>query len=181
MSLSTPLFGSPLHGSKVSLRPFDKCDITLEYINWLNNPKVVQYSNQRFRIHTLESSMHYLSTFDWESSYLLAICSLVTGLHLGTLTIYRNLNHGTADVGILLGAPQSWGQGLGQDAFRIVVRTLKESLQVRKVTAGTMAENKAMVGILESTGFRLEAVRSAQEIFEGRPVDLLYYAQFLNT
>ena len=45
----------PLPGKQVFLRPFTLADISAEYIAWLNDPRVVRYSNQRFLTHTRES------------------------------------------------------------------------------------------------------------------------------
>jgi RimJ/RimL family protein N-acetyltransferase len=49
---------------------------------------------------------------------------------------------------------------------------------LRKVTGGAMRANVAMVRIMEKSGMTLEAVRGAQELLEGKPQDLLYYAKF---
>ena len=35
-----------------------------------------------------------------------------------------------------------------------------------------------MVKIMEQSGMQLEAVRHQQELIDGQPVDLLYYARF---
>lgn len=168
----------PLQGAKVSLRVFQENDITKAYIGWLNNPQVVRYSNQRFRQHTRESSLQYLATFDRCSNHFFAICDGATGAVVGTLTVYRNLHHRTADIGIMVGDPASWGRGIGLDAFRTMAQSLVRSGQMRKLTAGAVAENKAMLRIMERAGFELEAVRCGQELLDGRPVDLLYYARF---
>ena len=53
-----------------------------------------------------------------------------------------------------------------------------ENKDVRKVTGGTMKANTAMVRIMEKSGMTLEAVRGGQELLEGKPHDLLYYAKF---
>lgn len=178
MVFSAPLLEQPLSGARVILRAFQKSNITSDYIGWLNNPKVVRYSNQRFHQHTHESSRQYLATFTDSSNHLFAIYDRVTEVVVGTLTIYQNLHHRTADIGIMIGNPASWGYGIGLDTFRTVTQALERSGQVRKITAGTIAENKAMVRIMERTGFELEAVRRGQELLEGQPVDILYYARF---
>ena len=100
---------------------------------------------------------------------------------LGTLTVYANLHHQTADIGILIGATQHWGQGLGQEAFELAMRALASTGQIRKITAGTMACNVGMVKIMERSGMHLEATRKAQELLDGQPMDVLYFAQFVNT
>lgn len=170
--------GLPLEGTKVRLRAFQGDDITPVYLGWLNDPRVVRYSNQRFRRHTAETSQQYLATFAGSTNHFLSICNRDGGAMVGTLTVYRNLHHGTADIGILVGDPATWGRGLGLDAFRTMAQALEQSGQVRKLTAGTLAVNQGMVRIMERAGFELEAVRRGQELLEGQPVDIVYYARF---
>lgn len=175
---SSTLLGQPLEGAQVKLRAFQESDITPAYVGWLNDPEVVRYSNQRFRQHTCESSQQYLASFAESANHFLAICDRSNGAVVGTLTVYRNLHHGTADVGIMVGDPATWGKGFGLDAFRTVAQALERSGQVRKLTAGTLAVNQGMVRVMERAGFELEAVRRGQELVEGQPVDVVYYARF---
>jgi ribosomal-protein-alanine N-acetyltransferase len=177
-TLPTLFPGGRIEGAKTFLRPFQENDITPAYLGWLNNPQVVRYSNQRFKQHTVETSRQYLATFAGSTNNFLAICDHAGGAMVGTLTIYRNLHHGTADIGILLGDPTTWRRGFGLDAFCTVAQALERSRQVRKLTAGTVAVNQGMVRIMERAGFELEAVRRAHEELDGQPVDVFYYARF---
>jgi ribosomal-protein-alanine N-acetyltransferase len=172
------LLVKPLVGAKISLRTFEEGDVTATYIGWLNDSQTVRFSNQRFLHHSLESARAYLATFVDSHNHFFAICDLTSGIVIGTLTVYQNRHHGTADIGIMIGDPASWGQGIGLDAFCTMVQELERRGQVRKLTAGAVSENKAMIRIMERAGFELEAVRRGQELLEGRPVDLLYYARF---
>ena len=94
------------------------------------------------------------------------------------MTIYRNENHGTADIGLMMGNKSYWRQGLGLEAWRVVLKELLKEPSIRKVTGGTARPNTGMVKIMEQSGMKLEAVRHQQELIEGKPVDLLYYAKF---
>ena len=49
---------------------------------------------------------------------------------------------------------------------------------MRKVTAGTLAENKSMIRLAEKTQMIKDGMRSEHMLFEGRPVDLIYFAKF---
>lgn len=170
--------GQRLDGGRVYLRPFNGSDITPVYLGWLKNPEVVRFSNQRFRNHTEETCRQYLSTFVDSENHFLAICESATNIMVGTLTVYRNLNHGTADIGIMVGDPRVWGKGIGLDAFSAVVKGLEQSGEVRKITAGTLLANLGMIRILERAGFKHEATRYGQELVDGVPVDVVYYAKF---
>lgn len=170
-----------IDGLRLRLTRFTKGHVNASYIGWLNDPKVVTYSNQRFISHTSETCLHYLQGFSGTSNCFYAIEEVATGQMLGTLTVYANLHHHTADIGILIGPKQHWGQGLGQEAFELAMRELASTGQIRKITAGTMACNVGMVKIMERSGMHLEATRKAQELLDGQPVDVLYFAQFVNT
>jgi RimJ/RimL family protein N-acetyltransferase len=171
---------SRLEGQKIYIRPFVASDITSEYLGWLNNKIVTKYSNQRFKQHTLESSINYVTSFQNTSNHFLAICNYLNNNVVGTLTVYHSTQHGTADIGILVGDPESWGTGIGLDAFKTVVLTLEKCSSVRKICAGTVRPNTRMVKIIEKTGLFLEATRRNHEIFEGQPVDILLYAKLCN-
>jgi RimJ/RimL family protein N-acetyltransferase len=162
------------------LRDFLVSDITPAYLDWLNDFRVVRYSNQRFLRHTFGTSRQYLASFAKSANHFLAICDREGGVLIGTLTVYCNLNHGTADIGILVGDPANWGRGFGLDAFCTVAQELERSGQFRKLTAGTLGVNQAMVSILERAGFEFEAVRRGQELLDGLPVDIVYFGRFCN-
>jgi ribosomal-protein-alanine N-acetyltransferase len=169
---------SPLASERVLVRPFTASDISDAYLGWLRDPEVVRFSSQRFRVHTRETCQAYLASFEHSTNHFLAICDRQSGSMLGTLTVYRSIPHGTADIGIMVGQRQVWGQGFGAEAFCLVLSALKDSGVIRKVTAGTLAANRGMVRILEKAGMRHEATRHAQELLDGAPVDVVYHAIF---
>ena len=186
---ATPL-PSLLRGRRVRLRPFTAADITDAYIGWLNDPEVVRYSNQRFVRHTRESCERYFGSFAGSANLFVSLRVMRAGaaadadqgegdeLAVGTLTAYRSQPHGTADVGILLGERAVWGQGIGLEAWQLLTDWLVTTAGVRKVTAGTLACNRAMLAVAERSGMVREAVRRAQELVDGVPTDIVYFARF---
>jgi ribosomal-protein-alanine N-acetyltransferase len=173
-----PALRGPLAGGLVSVRPFTAGDISPAYLGWFRDPEVVRFSNQRFRTHTSESCQAYLATFLGSANHFLAICERETEAMLGTMTVYRSVPHGTADIGIMVGERRVWGQGIGAEAFCLVQAVLQASGVIRKVTAGTLSVNRGMVRIMEKAGMQHEATRHAQELVDGAPVDVVYYAKF---
>lgn len=176
--MKLPVIQTLLQGKKVELRPFATADITPAYIGWLNDARVTRFSNQRFRRHDQASSEAYLATFAGSDNLFISIRDRADGHAIGTMTVYFAPHHGTADVGILIGERTIWGRGYGQDAWNTVVDWLSCHEAIRKVTAGTLANNQGMITLMERSGMILEATRKAQEIVAGCPVDILYYAKF---
>jgi len=169
---------SGLVGDKVRLRPFGPDDITETYIGWLNDPVVTRYSNQRFRTHTRRSGEAFLAGFDGSPNLFLNLRAATTGEAIGTMTAYANPYHGTCDVGIMIGARECWGGGYGQEAWNLLTGWLLYQRGVRKLTAGCLAANVAMVRLMERAGMAPDGVRKGQEIIDGEPIDIVHYAKF---
>lgn len=167
-----------LVGNRLLVRPFIKKDISDTYLGWLLDPEVVRFSNQRFKVHTRESCQDYLSSFSGTKNHFLAINDRRSGSILGTMTVYFNVSHGTADIGIMIGERKIWGLGIGSEAFSLILSVLHDSGQVRKATAGTISINHSMVRICEKSGMHLEATRVGHELIDGVPTDINYYAKF---
>ena len=168
----------PLRGKAIELKPFLVADINDSYIGWLNDQNVVKYSNQRFFVHNMESCLRYQASFKNTDNLFMVIRRLSDGKMIGTITAYVSKHHCTADVGILIGDKAVWGMGYGLDAWITFTNWLLDRSDIRKLTAGTLACNFGMIKLMERSGMVLEATRKAQELIEGQPTDILYYAKF---
>lgn len=165
----------PLQGEKTRVRLLKESDLSTEYISWLNDNETVRLSNQRFFKHNKASVRKFFRSFLGSPNAFLAIEDVRTLGLVGTITVYTQPHHGTADVGILLGQR---GKGYGKEAWSMTIGWLLDLCRVRKVTAGTLSCNQAMIHLLESAGMHREGIRIAQEIVEGEPYDIVYYAKF---
>lgn len=162
-----------LRGQQVTLRPFTVADIGADYVGWLNDRDLMKFSNQRFRAHSTESCRAYVDSFAGSANLFMAIehgAALV-----GTMSVYRSAAHGTADIGLMIG--RGGGRGWGRDAWTTMLGHLLAQ-GTRKVTGGTLRCNVPMVKIMQACGMQPDGVRSAQELVDGQPQDVLYFAKF---
>lgn len=167
-----------LESERLRLVPFTAAHIQADYIAWLNDPQIVQFSNQRFNQHNESTCRNYLASFANSANRFFAIEDKFIPQLIGTLTIYINLYHRTADLGILIGNSNQWGKGYGHEAFGLAVDSLLYITKFRKVTAATMSCNKGMIKIMEKCCMKLEATQKAQELLDEEPMDILYFAKF---
>lgn len=167
-----------IEGQKVRLRPFEPADITDAYLGWLTDPIVTRFSNQRFRSHDRGSAAAFLASFAGTDNLFLSIDRRADSAAIGTLTVYVSRHHGTADVGIMVGDRSAWGRGFGQDAWTSLVEWLLARPEIRKVTAGTLACNLPMIRLAERSRMVPDGRRRDQEIVDGSPFDILYFAHF---
>ena len=163
---------------RLILRSFALSDITEGYLGWLLDPYVTRFSNQRFVQHNYQTCLQYFNSFANTCNSFLLIIHKNDKVPIGTITVYRNVHHLTADIGIMIGNKNYWGQGLGLESWSIVLKTLLSENGMRKVTAGTLSVNKAMLNIMRSSGMTLESIRKSHELVDNQPVDLLYFASF---
>lgn len=163
-----------LTGHQVILRPFVESNITSVYLDWLRNPELMKYSNQRFCSHSIETCQAYLSSFAGTDNLFYAIYQEAE--FIGTMTGYVSKIHKTADIGILIGG-QRQGRGLGADAWATLMGHLLQ-MGVRKVTGGTLRCNVAMIKIMMNSGMSPDGVRVAHELVNGKPEDILHFAKF---
>jgi ribosomal-protein-alanine N-acetyltransferase len=167
-----------INGNITILESFQESDISDEYISWLNDKKIVRYSNQRFIHHNLKTSKNFLDSFKNSPNYFFKISDKKTLQPIGTTTLYVNPNHGTADIGILIGDIDYWNGGYGSDAWNSLIRWAFCHLSIRKITAGTLSSNIGMQKVMEKSGMTLEGRKIRQEIVEGIEEDILYYSKF---
>ena len=171
----------PLEGAQVRLKLFDESHITENYLAWLNDPVVVRYSSQRFIQHTHKTSAKYLASFIDTENILLAVYLKETGSYVGTMSVYFSKVQQGADIGIMIGDPSCWGQGVGGDAWRTVLCWLIDVAQVNKVTGGTLRCNTGMLNIMVNSGMVLTSAWQEFELIEGQSVDVVYFEKVNTT
>lgn len=170
----------PIAGHLVMLKVFTEENITDAYLNWLNDPEVVKFSNQRFLRHTSQTSLDYLKTFIGTENLFLAVYLKETEKYIGTMSVYFSVAHETADIGIMIGDKTCWRSGVGGDAWSTVLSFLLDIAKIRKVTGGTLECNNGMVKILTNSGMTPDGVRIAHELIDHQPHNVLYFGKFLS-
>lgn len=159
--------------------PFTESHLTQRYVDWLNDPQVVRYSEQRHRRHTLDTCRAYFESFRGSAHEFLAIEAQDARLgHIGNIAVAVDVANRVGDVSIVVGERRAWGSGLGGLAWCAVIETLLISGRLRKVTAGTMATNAPMLRLMERSGMQIEGRRARQFLLEGVEVDLILAARF---
>lgn len=159
--------------------PFSRRHLTDQYIAWLNDPDVVRFSENRHRTHSLEACTAYVLGFSSGPSLLWAIETTDLG-HVGNVTASVDPKNRNADIGILIGDARAKGRGLGKAVWSAVLDFLCGEDGLDKVTGGCLATNIAMVRIMQQSGMIPDGKRSGHYLWEGKRIDLVYFARFLN-
>lgn len=164
-----------LSTERLHLRQLTKA--TPDQVRWLNDPEVMRYSEQRHRQHSQYSQMSYINSFK-DGSHIWAIRRVDTGAHIGNITATYDPHNRVADIGILIGETQHWGQGFGAEAWGIVCNWLLNDGKVRKLEAGCMRDNAAMMKIIVKSKFQHEGDRANHFLLGGHPVSAALFGRF---
>lgn len=172
---------STIHTERLRIVPFERRHLTERYVGWLNDPVVTRYSEQRHRVHTIESCAAYARSFEGRPDRFLAVETLgQPPRHIGNLTVTVDPPNGLADLSILIGERNEWGRGYGVEAWRAVLEGLIREETMRKVTGGASAANVAMIAIMRKCGMVEDGIRCRHLLIDDVPTDVVYFAAFAN-
>jgi ribosomal-protein-alanine N-acetyltransferase len=164
---------SDIKTGKLLITPFSERHLTQRYVDWLNDPEVTRYSEQRHRKHTLEECRAYWRSYDSTPHYFWAVELLDTHEHIGNSNAYVDVNNKTANVGCLVGEKRLWNKGYGGEILSTVCNYLLYTANLRKVTCGTFATHLGVLHVLKKIGMFEECRIPKHYLWEGKEVDLV--------
>ena len=170
----------PVKTERLLLEPFSEKFLTRRYVAWLNDDAVTAFSRHRHGRNTIASCREYFNGMLKAGNVLWAMIvrddpSLG---HIGNIAAYLDRANGIADVTILIGEPAAQGRGYASDAWLAACDWLFEKAGMRKITAGTMETNAAMLAIMKRAGMVEDGRRARHFLQGGGEVDLVYAALF---
>lgn len=155
----------------IYLEPLTEDHVTETYINWLNDPETVQFTEQRFTINTLATTLRYVQkSIMSDDECMFAI--LVGKTHIGNIKVGPiNKNHKFAHISYFIGNTNYRGLGIATKTIEKVLEFCFSELKLNKVCAQYYSNNQASGRVLEKCGFTVEGHRKNQFVFETGMVD----------
>jgi ribosomal-protein-alanine N-acetyltransferase len=168
-----------LRPRRLLITPFSDKHLTRRYVAWLNDPELMQYSEQRHKTHTLESCRVYCQSFEGTPHYFWALEEVAAGhRHIGNLNAYVDAHNRLADVGILIGEKDAHNRGLGMEALVAVFDFLFREVGLRKLTQGTISLNTPMLRVMQKLQMVPDGTRKRHYLCQGQEVDVVHMAIF---
>ena len=161
--------------NKIKLVKFTIQHITPQYIGWLNDQKLVKYSEQRHSKHTYETCLEYYQSFLGSPDLFYAVINVKTNEHVGNIKATIDTNNSVADIAILIA---KGNHGYGFAAWSKMIEILFNEKKVRKITAGTMAINHPMIKIFKKSNMKEEYRKKRQFMIANQEIDLLGFCIF---
>lgn len=157
-----------IDGPRIVLRYLRPADVTRDYVDWMNDPEVVRYTESRFSRHDLASVAEFVrSCAESPDSILFGIFLKEGDLHLGNIKLGPvNWHHRLADIGLILGRRSCWGKGIATEAINLLCDHAFGRLSLHKLTAGCYAANAGSAQAFLKAGFVQEGLRR-EHVMEG--------------
>ena len=165
-----------LTGDKLYLRGLECADLDGEYFDWLNDREVTKFLVAGVFPNSKEKMEEYYRNISLSNNnVMLAIIDKISDKHIGNIKLGSiNWISRIADIGIMIGDKEFWHKGFGTEAIKLLVEYAFHRLNLHKVTAGVIAENKASIKVFEKAGFEIEGRAKSQCFLNGEYCDSLY-------
>lgn len=163
-----------LFGEGVRLRSIEREDIPT-FVRWFNDPEVRQYLLMYEPMSKAKEERWFEDYLNRKNDYLFAIEALIDDewTHIGNTGLHQiDWKNRMAVFGIVLGEKAYWGQGLGSDAARILLRFAFEELNLHRVELEVFDFNPRAIRSYEKVGFRHEGTRREAFFRNGRYQDV---------
>ena len=148
------------------LRTLKKEEVGPNYVSWLNDPEVTQFTEQRHRLHSLESVIKFVDEkYKSDVDFLFGI--YFKKIHVGNIKLGPiDWKNGEGEVSYIIGEKRFWGMGLATKSIYAVKRYARDSLKLACLTAGYYEENFGSAKALKKSGFKIYS-RSCRPSGEG--------------
>lgn len=147
-------------------------EVTIDYVNWLNDPTINEYLEVRHTKVTLDTQMVFIDHINNSAdTYIFGI--FVEGNHMvGTTKLGPiDSNSRTGDIGILIGDSRYWQKGLATEVIQILCEAIQSTHLLWKVTAGAAESNIGSIRAFENNGFTSEEIQLGSGIDKnGNPI-----------
>ncbi len=132
-----------MKGNRIYLKLLSPDDITQNYVSWMQDEKVVQFLESRWKVYTLENLKEYVKLMNESTEdYFLGIFLKEKEEHIGNIKIGEiNQLHRFGDVGLIIGNKDVWGKGYGTETIELVTLYGFDELNLNKLKAGMYANN----------------------------------------
>lgn len=145
------------HGHKAQLVPLDHDKHLENALRWLNDPQVTQWlAHGDFPLTRLaEREFFDKVSRPNETDIIFAAELIETEEHVGLAGIHEiNFRHGVGTLGLLIGRPKLWGQGLGTDMVAALTNYAFEVVGLRLLLAHIFAENTPSLRVFDKCGYK---------------------------
>jgi [ribosomal protein S5]-alanine N-acetyltransferase len=164
-----------LIGQRIYLRGFDRSDLEGNYVQWLNDRTVSRWMDNGHFPNSMESLEAYYKSVALSRDRLFCAIALKDGdRHIGNISLHTiHSIFRSAEIGILIGEKDVWGQGIGTEAICLIAEHGFMRLNLNRLYAGAVEKNIGCIRAFEKAGFVREGRSRQAHYCEGQYFDYI--------
>jgi RimJ/RimL family protein N-acetyltransferase len=160
-------------GQRIRLRSIEKEDLP-RFVKWLGSPELRSYLNQYLPYGPAQEERWYERNVGagdlqaWAIDVQPADMAAGPWNHIGSCGFHDiDARSRAGEVGIMIGAPDYWGQGYGTDAMQTLVAWGFYTLNLNRVFLRVFADNARAIRCYEKVGFQVEGRLRQDNFYNG--------------
>jgi ribosomal-protein-alanine N-acetyltransferase len=171
-----------IEGERIYLRSLLETDIDGPYLNWLNDKETCQGTSHHVVPYAKKNALDYIQeTHRTDKKIVLAIILREKNLHIGNIALQQiHWIYRSAELAILLGNKEYWGQGYGLEASRLIVNHGFLALNLHRIMCATFENNIGMKKLALALGMQQEGVRRQAAYKDGKYLDIIEFGLLKN-
>jgi RimJ/RimL family protein N-acetyltransferase len=163
-----------ISGKNIQLKLLTPDNLSNDYINWMQDDEVMQFTESRFDAYTLEDLKEYVKNVT-HKDFFFGIFLKESGEHIGNIKIGGiDEIHRFADMGLIIGNKQMWGKGYGTETIQLATYIAFEELNLNKLIAGIYSNNMASYAAFMKAGYKEAGRLKKHYFYKGTYVDKIY-------
>lgn len=158
-----------------------KSDISKKYQNWMNDLKVTDFTEQKYKKHSLKDIRKFVNEKNKSKNEFLygIFVKKIISIHIGNIKLGPiNWRHKSADISYFLGEKDCWGKGYITKAIKEIIKIAKKK-KIKKLKAGTNEKNIGSIKVLIKNGFKLEGKLKSEILYKGRRYEAHLFGKIL--
>lgn len=164
-----------LQGKSVNLMPLGASDVSSDYLAWLNDPEVLRYRAPKSFPTTMAQLEAWVAGLPSRGDLVLAIRSREDGRHVGNISLGSiQWVHRSAELSIMIGAKDVWGNGFGFDAIGLLTEHAFKAMGLHRLWAES--PNPAFNATVKKHGWTQEGVKREAFLLEGAFTDFICWS-----
>ena len=167
---------------KIFLRKLTSKDVTKNYVRWMNDHKIVKYTEQRYKKHTIKNVTKFVIEKQKSKNEFLYGIFLKNKKkeHIGNIKLGPiNFTHRYGEISYFIGNKNYWGKNYATKAISEIIKIAKNVFKLKKLQAGFYEMNHRSKAVLQNNKFKLEGIFKSQIIFRGKRYKHFWYGLIL--
>lgn len=147
-------------GERIYLRPFERTDLTDDYLDWINDLGNAEFIlGAGFPVTRDRLEAYYDASAKGEDAVMFAVCDKRTDRHIGNARLsHIDWLHRMCRYGRLLGDPDYMGRGYGSDTLIQLLRFGFHNLGMNRIWSAANADNERSLRSNDRIGMTREGI-----------------------